>query len=164
MRRSCLVLATVAATLLVEACSGGNATPPLTGSTAATSSSLARLPASDVRKPHFLRLMHTPPFPPKHWHRVTGEERARARAAGWTPLSNVAAWTNGPDTPLLMTDGTVMVHDYCTPNWYSLAPDKNGNYVTGTWTKAASMPSNYGPLPTASNSSARRLKRRGREF
>lgn len=44
-----------------------------------------------------------------------------------------------------MTDGTVMVHDACTSGWYSLAPNKYGNYVKGTWTKAASLPSGYGP-------------------
>lgn len=51
---------------------------------------------------------------------------------------------------MLMTDGTVMVHDYCTRDWYSLAPDQSGNYVDGTWTKMASMPRGYAPIYYAS--------------
>jgi len=76
--------------------------------------------------------------------------RARARAGGWTPLSSVPSFTNGPQTELLLTDGTVIVQDYCTPNWYRLTPDQNGNYATGTWSELASMPSTYAPLYFAS--------------
>jgi hypothetical protein len=43
--------------------------------------------------------------------------------------------------PLLLTDGTVMVADCDTPNWYKLAPDITGNYANGTWTQIASLPS-----------------------
>jgi hypothetical protein len=49
-----------------------------------------------------------------------------------------------------MTDGTVMIQDFCSPDWWSLTPDKHGSYINGTWTKKASMPSNYGPLFNAS--------------
>lgn len=49
-----------------------------------------------------------------------------------------------------MTDGTVMVQDECSPSWYALVPDANGNYVTGTWVQRASLPSNYAPLYFAS--------------
>ena len=49
-----------------------------------------------------------------------------------------------------MTDGTVMVSDTCMSSWYSLSPDQNGNYVNGTWTKKASLPSGYAPLYFAS--------------
>jgi hypothetical protein len=47
-----------------------------------------------------------------------------------------------------MTDGTVLVHQSCSGNWYELAPDKFGNYTTGQWTATpiASMPSGYSPL------------------
>jgi hypothetical protein len=55
-----------------------------------------------------------------------------------------------PDTSLLMTDGTVLMHDACTPDWYRLTSDQNGNYANGTWKKAASMPSDYGPYGFAS--------------
>jgi hypothetical protein len=148
MRGSYLVLSAVVASLLV-ACSGGNPAPPVTNTTGAFAPS-AHLTDSGIRSPRFLRLMHTPNHPPARRHRVTAAMRARARAGGWQQLSSTAAWTNGPDTPMLMTDGTVMVHDYCTSNWYSLAPDQSGNYNDGTWTKMASMPSSYAPLYFAS--------------
>ncbi len=49
-----------------------------------------------------------------------------------------------------MTDGTVLVFDYCGTNVYKLTPDQSGNYVTGTWTQVASLPSGYAPLYFAS--------------
>lgn len=149
MRGSYLVVATIAAALALNACSGGTpAAPP--ANALSNSPANTHLVDSGLAKPRFLRLMHTPPHPPPHRHAITAAMRARARAGGWQQLTSTAAWTNGPDTPLLMTDGTVMVHDYCTSNWYSLKPDSSGNYVDGTWTKMASMPSNYGPLYFAS--------------
>ncbi len=76
--------------------------------------------------------------------------QARAKKGGWQPLSNVAPWTNGPGSQLLMTDGTVLVQDSCTPNWFKLTPDQTGSYQNGKWTQIAPMPSNYGPLYFAS--------------
>lgn len=62
----------------------------------------------------------------------------------WTPL--VHGFPGGtPDTPLQLTDGSVLVHDFCTADWYKLTPDANGDYVNGTWTQIASMPDNYDP-------------------
>jgi hypothetical protein len=49
-----------------------------------------------------------------------------------------------------MTDGTVMVHEYNTPNWWRLSPDNKGSFLNGTWSKLGSMPSNYAPLYFAS--------------
>lgn len=68
----------------------------------------------------------------------------------WTPLSNSFPGTGGPETALLMMNGTVIVHDACTPQWYRLTPDSKGQYVTGTWKKIGAMPSGYGPLYYAS--------------
>ena len=34
--------------------------------------------------------------------------------------------------PLLLTDGTVIVHNCVTTDWYKLTPDYTGSYVTGT--------------------------------
>lgn len=150
MRGSHLVLSSVAAALVLGACSSGNSVTPSSGLPAQSAPGGTRLVDSGLSKPRFLRLMHTPPHPPPRRHRVTSQERARARAGGWQPLAATAAWTNGPDTPLLMTNGTILVHDYCTSNWFSLAPDQSGSYVNGTWTKMASMPSNYAPLYFAS--------------
>ncbi len=51
----------------------------------------------------------------------------------------------------LLTDGRVLVHDESGNsgtwgNWWTLTPDINGNYATGTWKQVATMPSGYGPL------------------
>jgi hypothetical protein len=145
MRRFSLVLSLLIPAIIVSGCSGNTGSPIV--STPGTSS------VSDIHSgsgmynaSRLFHFRHTPPHPPPHRHNVTPADRARALAGGWTPVTNKAPWTNGADTELLMTDGTVMVHDYCTSNWYSLAPDSTGSYINGTWTKTASMPSNYGPL------------------
>ncbi len=73
-------------------------------------------------------------------------------AQSWRPLTNQPSFTAG--AALLLTDGTVMVH-HEDPNdgfsdWWKLSPDINGNYVDGSWSQLASLPSNYGPLFFAS--------------
>ena len=67
-----------------------------------------------------------------------------ADAQTWTPLVNQPAFSAG--NPLLLTDGTVMAHNTCAPDWWRLTPDATGSYVNGTWTPIASMPAGYGPL------------------
>ena len=52
----------------------------------------------------------------------------------------------GPGTPLLMTDGTVMLADKGCQDWWKLTPDQFGSYVNGTWTQLASLPAGYSPL------------------
>jgi hypothetical protein len=147
MRRFYLSLSTLAAAALVAGCSGITSAPnaPNTSSIPAVHSSSGGYVVSRL-----MHWRHTPPGPPPRRHRITGADRARALAGGWTPVTQKAPWSNGADTEVLMTDGTVMVHDYCTSNWYALAPDKTGNYINGTWTKMASLPSSYGPLYHAS--------------
>ena len=49
-------------------------------------------------------------------------------ASSWKPLSGVPSFT--PDTMLLMTDGTVLVHDAGGKDWYRLKPDGAGSYDT----------------------------------
>jgi len=60
----------------------------------------------------------------------------------------------GAATPLLLTDGTVIVAGGNSPSWYKLTPDINGSYVNGTWTPIASLPviggTQYAPLYHAS--------------
>jgi hypothetical protein len=92
----------------------------------------------------------------------------------WTPLTNAFPGTatnvafgpgiNGPDTALLLTDGSVVVHEVCTPNWYRLVPDQFGSYINGSWSVFATgdnkalapmigsgnAPDGYGPLFYAS--------------
>ena len=72
-----------------------------------------------------------------------------ASAQTWTPVNNVPGI--GAGAVALLTDGRVLVHDESGNNgtwgnWWTLTPDINGNYATGTWTQVATMPSNYGPL------------------
>jgi hypothetical protein len=66
-----------------------------------------------------------------------------AGAQTWTPLTHAAPFS--ANAPLLLTDGTVMVQDTGTPNWWRLTPDETGSYVNGTWSPLSSMVSNYGP-------------------
>jgi hypothetical protein len=73
---------------------------------------------------------------------------AVARAQVWTPLTNQPPFA--ASNQLLLTDGTVIAHDACTPNWWRLTPDNRGSYVNGTWTPIAPMASGYGPLYFAS--------------
>ena len=56
----------------------------------------------------------------------------------------------GYGAALLMTDGTVMVNQWCSGNWFRLTPDNFGSYVNGTWSQAASMPSGYAPYAFSS--------------
>jgi hypothetical protein len=71
-----------------------------------------------------------------------------ASAQKWQTLKHPP--TVQTDTALLLTDGTAMVHEYNSQNWWRLAPDKTGSYLNGTWSQLASMPSDYAPLYFAS--------------
>jgi hypothetical protein len=67
----------------------------------------------------------------------------------WSALRNMP--TVPVDTALLLTDGTVMVHESaCTPKWHRLTPDVSGSYVNGSWdvVPIAPIPSSflYAPL------------------
>ena len=62
----------------------------------------------------------------------------------WTRLPAA----NGPKTagaPLLLQDGSVLVHQIDTINWFRLIPDNKGSYLNGSWKKAGNFPSDYGP-------------------
>jgi len=65
-------------------------------------------------------------------------------AQAWSSLKPPASLTDA-GAALLLTDGTIMVQQDCSSNWYRLAPDSFGNYANGTWSQAASMPPGYGP-------------------
>jgi hypothetical protein len=77
-----------------------------------------------------------------------------ARAGGpWSGLLHPARFS--PGAMLLLTDGEVLVQDQGPRNggargWWLLRPDRNGSYVRGTWKRAASLPSGYGPISFAS--------------
>jgi hypothetical protein len=69
-------------------------------------------------------------------------------SAQWTPLAN--AFPSGfAETCLLLTDGTVMCHEYNTNRWHRLKPDINGSYQNGSWDvpgfTVANMPNGNDP-------------------
>jgi hypothetical protein len=49
-----------------------------------------------------------------------------------------------------LTDGTVMCQGGGDSDWYKLTPDNTGSYVSGTWSKLASLPAGYVPDAFAS--------------
>lgn len=73
-------------------------------------------------------------------------------AGTWTRVTPTSTPIAGGH-PQLLTDGSVLIlNNTCnaTGNWYRLVPDASGNYVTGTWVSAGSLPSGYNPLYFAS--------------
>ena len=70
-----------------------------------------------------------------------------AFAQTWTQVNNVP--NIQANSPMLLTDGSVLVQDADNSDWWKLTPDITGSYANGTWTQLASTP-NYGPLYFAS--------------
>jgi hypothetical protein len=64
----------------------------------------------------------------------------------WVPLNNQPNPFLALGNPLLLTDGTVIVHQACGRAWLKLTPDSFGSYVNGTWNSIASLPAGYAPL------------------
>jgi hypothetical protein len=79
---------------------------------------------------------------------------APAQPSPWQALKNAPPFT--PDTMLLASNGTVLVHAVVpvsgdgTSAWYKLTPNAKGSYVGGTWSKLPPMPGGYDPLYFAS--------------
>jgi hypothetical protein len=61
-------------------------------------------------------------------------------AGTWQALKNQPGFS--ADTMLLLTDGTVMCHEYNSANWHKLTPDSTGDYVNGSWSSLAALPTN----------------------
>jgi len=61
-------------------------------------------------------------------------------ASPWKQLNNPPPFS--VDTMLLLTDGSVMCHEYETSNWHRLVPDAKGNYVNATWRAVTPLPAN----------------------
>jgi hypothetical protein len=74
------------------------------------------------------------------------------KSGKWTDLSGKLPFVGGPWNPVQLTDGTVLIEDFCTSPqaWYKLTPDSKGDYVDGTWSAIATMPSGYSPFGFAS--------------
>lgn len=58
----------------------------------------------------------------------------------WQPLQNQPKFN--VDAMLLLTDGSIMCHEYLTSNWHRLVPDRNSDYAKGTFQPMAPMPNN----------------------
>src|ERR1051326_2687635 len=74
--------------------------------------------------------------------------RGLAGAQHWTPVT--MPFPGEASTPMLRTDGNVMVLDKVTGWWWFLAPDENGNYANGFWFLSGPSISGYDPLYFAS--------------
>lgn len=62
----------------------------------------------------------------------------------WRPVSQLAPFAAA--APLLLTDGTVMIQNFDTEDWWRLTPDITGSYEHGTWSQRGAMPAGYSPL------------------
>ncbi|WGJ13137.1 hypothetical protein QEV83_10405 [Methylocapsa sp. D3K7] len=117
-------------------------TPPPPPLSAVSNQTFKRQAQPDMKQPVTSRQPLTRAVPlsataPSPWQRLTRQPTFFAGAM------------------LLLTDGTVMVHDQGSKNngssnWWRLTPDVNGSYLNGKWSKLASLPSGYAPLYFAS--------------
>jgi hypothetical protein len=71
-------------------------------------------------------------------------------AQSWTPLNNQLPADVGASGPLLLNNGTVLIHDAGANDWWILTPDDTGSYQNGTWKRAHNLPAGYAPLYYAS--------------
>ncbi|HEY4930411.1 MAG TPA: hypothetical protein VII23_02480 [Terriglobales bacterium] len=94
------------------------------------------------------------PYPGLYSHSARNVQSG-ATTSQWSPLNNPICTVNNPCIPpgvtMLLTDGTVLVHeeqDGGEQNWFKLTPDAFGSYVNATWSQVASIPGalNYAPL------------------
>jgi hypothetical protein len=83
-----------------------------------------------------------------------GVGNAAATSGVWQPLQHRLCTVGQPcfaaTTMLLLTDGSVMIHEACGSRWFRLTPDIDGSYINGTWSQLASLPDQYRPLYYAS--------------
>src|ERR1700693_2074768 len=70
----------------------------------------------------------------------------------WSGAVSAQTWTavtpfpgSSAGTPMLRTDGNVMVQDSDSGQWYELVPDLTGSYATGSWSALNPAPSGYAP-------------------
>jgi hypothetical protein len=52
-----------------------------------------------------------------------------------------------PDTALLLTDGSVICHEFATPKWHRLVPESDGTYM-GSWSATAPMLNDPAHIPS----------------
>jgi hypothetical protein len=64
----------------------------------------------------------------------------RTMPGSWQSLNNKP--NVNIDAMLLLTDGSIMCHQYLTSNWFRLVPDEHSDYANGTWIPISPMPKN----------------------
>src|SRR5689334_4244348 len=61
----------------------------------------------------------------------------------WATVTNPVPFSDGAQTLMLLSDGTVMVHGgsgtTASSSWYRLTPDGSGSYINGTWSLLPAM-------------------------
>lgn len=78
---------------------------------------------------------------------LAAASNASGQVTGGTWTAVATPFPGGsPDQSLLLTDGTVIVQDYYTTDWWRLKPDQYGDYSSGTWKQIASLPPGYAPV------------------
>ncbi|MEO7734020.1 MAG: hypothetical protein ABIY55_23860 [Kofleriaceae bacterium] len=66
-----------------------------------------------------------------------------ALAQSWAPLTHPPAFN--ASTAVLLTDGTAMVQQLNSGQFWRLTPDIHGSYTAGTWSAMPSLPGGYSP-------------------
>lgn len=99
---------------------------------------------------HIRSIQHRLAWPGKFWldsetiylsGSLSGYEGVLPIPGSWQPLKNKP--NVNIDATLLLTDGTVMGHEYLTSNWFRLVPDDRSDYANGTWIPLSPMPNMY---------------------
>jgi hypothetical protein len=88
---------------------------------------------------------HLTPLPPMDDLNPVPRIGLNDPSSPWAPL-NSTFLGRGASNPILLTDGTVLIQDEGSRDWWRLTPDLSGSYVNGTWTPIASLPAGYSPL------------------
>jgi hypothetical protein len=90
---------------------------------------------------------HLTPLPPMDDFNPVPRIGLKDPSSPWAPLNNQPTFLGrGASNPILLTDGTVLIQDEGSQDWWRLTPDLSGSYVNGTWTPIASLPAGYSPL------------------
>jgi hypothetical protein len=76
-----------------------------------------------------------------------GDAGEAGAPGSWAPVKNTPFFAAAP---LLLTDGTVLVHAVDDASWWRLAPDSLGSYTDGRWSEVSPLPADYEPTFFAS--------------
>ncbi len=60
-------------------------------------------------------------------------------AGTWNPMINQPPGGFNAESMILLTDGSILVHDAYAADWRRLTPDAQGNYTTGSWSATIAM-------------------------